>query len=58
MTRRIAHLIEKQENRSKLYHTRNLDVKVIRTPEDSQKTKVSISDKEEMLYPNPKKEPQ
>jgi hypothetical protein len=27
-------------------------------PEDSQKTEVSISDKEEMLYLNPKKEPQ
>jgi hypothetical protein len=26
-------------------------------PEDSQKTEVSISDKEEMLYLNPKKEP-
>jgi hypothetical protein len=58
MTRRIAQLIEEQENRSKLYHTRNPDVKVIRTPEDSQKTEVSISDKEEMLYLNPKKEPQ
>jgi hypothetical protein len=58
MTRRITQLIEEQENRSKLYHTRNPDVKVIRTPEDSQKTEVSISDKEEMLYLNPKKEPQ
>jgi hypothetical protein len=58
MTRRIVQLIEEQENRSKLYHTRNPDVKVIRTPEDSQKTEVSISDKEEMLYLNPKKEPQ
>jgi hypothetical protein len=51
-------LIEEHENRSKLYHTRNPDVKVIRTTEDSQKTKVSISDKEEMLCLNPEREPQ
>jgi hypothetical protein len=51
-------LIEEQENRSKPYHTRNLDVEVIRMPKDSQKTEVSISDKEEMLYLNPKKEPE
>jgi hypothetical protein len=42
----------------KLYHTRNPYVKVIRTPEDSQKTEFSISNKEEMLYLNPKKQPQ
>ena len=35
MTRRITQLIEEQENRSKLYHTRNPYVKVIRTLEDS-----------------------
>jgi hypothetical protein len=58
MTRKITQLIEEQENKSKLYHTRNPDVKVIRTPEDSWKTEVSILDKEEMLYLNPKKEPQ
>ena len=58
MTRRITQLIEERENRSKPYHTRNSDVEVIRMPEDSQKTEVSISDKEEMLYLNPKKEPQ
>jgi hypothetical protein len=58
MTRRIVQLIEEQENRLKLYHTRNPDVKIIRTPEDSQKTEVSISDKDEMLYLNPKKEHQ
>jgi hypothetical protein len=37
MTRRITHLIEEQENRSKLLRTRNLDVEVERTQEDSQK---------------------
>ena len=51
-------MIEEHENRSKLYRIRNLDVKVIRTPEGSQKTKFSISDREEMLYLDPKKEPQ
>jgi hypothetical protein len=58
MTRRIAQLIEEKENISKQYHTRNPDVKAIRTREDTQKTKVFISDKEEMLYMNPKKEPE
>ena len=36
MTRRIKHLIEEHENRLKLLRTRNLDVKVERTLEDSQ----------------------
>jgi hypothetical protein len=49
MTRRIAHLIEEQENRSKLFNTRNLDVEATRTLEDSQETEVPISDKEEVL---------
>jgi hypothetical protein len=31
MTRRITHLIEEQENRSKLFRTKNLDVEVERT---------------------------
>jgi hypothetical protein len=39
MTRRIAHLIEEQENRSKLFRTRNLDVEVERTQEDSPKSR-------------------
>jgi hypothetical protein len=34
MTIRIAHLIEEQKNRSKLFNTRDLDVKVARTLED------------------------
>jgi hypothetical protein len=34
MTRRITHLIEEQENRSKLFNTRNPDVKDTRTLED------------------------
>jgi hypothetical protein len=58
MTRKIVQLIEEQENRSKTYHTGNPDFKVLRVPEDSQKTEASISEKEEMLYLNPKREPQ
>jgi hypothetical protein len=45
MTRRIAHLIEEQENRSKLFHTRDPDVKVARILEDPQKIEVPVPDK-------------
>jgi hypothetical protein len=58
MTRRIAHLIEEQENRSKLFRTRNLDVEVERTQEDSQKTEAPAPDREEVLPLNPRKESQ
>jgi hypothetical protein len=34
MTRRVAHLIEEQKNRSKILRTRDLDVEVGRTPKD------------------------
>jgi hypothetical protein len=56
MTRRISHLIEEQENRSKLFKTRNLDVEVERTQEDSQKTEAPTLDKEEVFPLNPRKE--
>jgi hypothetical protein len=46
MTGRIANLIEEQKNRSKLFNTRNLDVKVGRTLEDPQKIEVPIPDKD------------
>jgi hypothetical protein len=46
MTRRIAHLIEEQENRSKLFRTRNLDVEVERTQEDSQNSGAPTLDRE------------
>jgi hypothetical protein len=49
MTRRIAQLIEEQENRSKLFDTRSQDVKATRTLEDSQNIEVSVSDIEEVL---------
>jgi hypothetical protein len=49
MTRRIAHLIEDQENREKLFTTIDLDIKVGRTLEDPQKTKVPILDTDQVL---------
>jgi hypothetical protein len=49
MTRRIAQLIEEQENKSKLFDTRSPHVKAARTLEDSQKIEVSISDIEEVF---------
>jgi hypothetical protein len=58
MTRRITHLIEEQENRSKLFRTRNLDVELERTQEDSQKTEAPTPDREEVLPLNPRKESQ
>ena len=58
MNRRIAHLIKEQENRSKLFNTRNPNVEVARTLEDSKETEVPISDKEEVLPWNPRKESQ
>jgi hypothetical protein len=56
MTRRITHLIEEQENRSKLFRTRNLDVEVERTQEDSHKSGVPTPDREEVFPLNPMKE--
>ena len=39
MARRIAHLIEEQENQGKLFQTRDLNVKVGRTLEDHKRLK-------------------
>jgi hypothetical protein len=58
MTRRITHLIEEQEDRSKLLRTRNLDVKVERTQEDSPKSRAPTPDREEVLALNPTKDHQ
>jgi hypothetical protein len=55
MTRRIVHLIGEQENRSKLFRTRNLDVEVERTQEDSSKSGAPTPDREEVLALTPKK---
>jgi hypothetical protein len=58
MARRIAQLIEEQENISKLFDTRDPDVKVVGTSEDSRKTEAPIPDKEKVLPLNPRKESQ
>jgi hypothetical protein len=58
MTRRITHLIEEQENILKLFRTRNLDVEVERTQEDSHNSEAPTPDREEVLPLNPTKEHQ
>jgi hypothetical protein len=58
MTRRIAHLIEEQQNKSKLFNTRDPDVEVARRVEDPQKIEVPIPDKEVVLSRNPREESQ
>jgi hypothetical protein len=58
MTRRITHLIEEQENRSKLLRTRNLDVEVERTQADSQTSRTPTPDREDVLLSDPMKESQ
>jgi hypothetical protein len=60
MTRRITHLIEERENRSKLFKTKNLDVEVERTQEDLkhisvQKSRAPTPDREEVFPLNPSK---
>jgi hypothetical protein len=57
MTRRIAQLIEEQENRSKLLRIRDLDVEVGRTHE-VQESRASTPDREEVLPLNLRKESQ
>jgi hypothetical protein len=58
VTRRITHLIEEKENRSKLFNTRDPDVEAAITLEDSQNIEVPTPDKEEVLPMNPRKESQ
>ena len=57
-TRRIAHLIEEQKNRSKLFNTKNPNVEVARTLEEPLKIEVPIPDEEEGLPLNLRKESQ
>jgi hypothetical protein len=45
MTKRIAHLIKEQENRSQLFNNNDVDIKVARTLEDPPKTESPIPDK-------------
>jgi hypothetical protein len=63
MAKRIAHLLEEQENQSKLLRTRNLDVEVERTQADLkhlsvQESRAPTPDREEVLALNPMKDHQ
>jgi hypothetical protein len=63
MTRRITHWIEEQENRSKLFRTRNLDVEIESIHEDLRHLSVQESrsptlDREEVLLLKPSKDHQ
>ena len=58
MTRRIAHLIEEHENKSKLLRTRSLGVEVERIQADSQMSRIPNLDREEVLFSNSMKESQ
>jgi hypothetical protein len=58
MTRRIAYLMEEQENISQLLNTRELDVEDIRALEEPQKTKITNPYDEGVLSLDLKKEPQ
>jgi hypothetical protein len=58
MTRRIVHLIEEHESRSKLFNISNPYVKAARTLEDPPKTEVPTLDKDKVLSRNPREESQ
>jgi hypothetical protein len=57
MTRRIAYLMEEQENRSQLLNTRNSDVEAIRAIEEPPKTEIPNPYDEGVLPLDLKKEP-
>jgi hypothetical protein len=58
MTRKIAYLMEEQENRSKPLNTRDLDVEAIRALEESQKIEIPNPYIEGVLPSDLKKESQ
>jgi hypothetical protein len=58
MTRRITHLIEEQNNRLKIFNTRDPDIKVARTLDDPPNIEVPVPDKEEVSPSNLRKESQ
>jgi hypothetical protein len=58
MTRRIAYLMEEQENKYKLFDTRDLDVEAIRALEEPQKTEISNPYDDRVLPLDLKKESQ
>jgi hypothetical protein len=62
MARRIAHLLEEQEDQSKLLRTRDLDVEVERTQEDLkhlsvQESRTPTPEREEVLLSEPLNDP-
>jgi hypothetical protein len=62
MARRIMHLLEEQQDHSKLLRTRDLDVEVERTQEDLkhlfiQESREPTPEREEVLPSNPMKYP-
>jgi hypothetical protein len=56
MTRKITYLMEEQGDRLKLFDTRDLDVEVVRTLEEPQRTEMNVPDDEEVFPLNSKKE--
>jgi hypothetical protein len=58
MTKRIAHLIVEQENKSNLLRTKNLDHEVERAQEYSQTSRAPTLDREAILLYDPMKESQ
>jgi hypothetical protein len=58
MTRRIAYLMEEQENRSQLLNTKGMDVEAIRELEEPQKIKLPNPYDEGVLHLDMKKGPQ
>jgi hypothetical protein len=58
MTRRIAYLLEEQQDRSKLLETGDLDVKAVRELEEPQKIEIPNPYVEGVLSSNLKKESQ
>jgi hypothetical protein len=56
MTRKITYLLEEQGNRSNLFETKDLDVKVVRTLEEPQRTEINVPDDVEVFPLNPKNE--
>jgi hypothetical protein len=62
MARRIVHLLEEQENQSKLLKTKYMDIEVERTQEDwrhlsIQESREPTPEREEVLPLNPMKDP-
>jgi hypothetical protein len=62
MARRITHILEEQENQSKLLNTKDMDVEVERTHDDwrhlsAQESRAPTPEIEEVLPLNPMEDP-